>query len=68
MPEGAPVNPGTKTRKVLPHERLFLDHLLSADGYHKSLLYYDVINLVAITCRCALLHNAEVGCIDSTST
>ncbi|KAH9045062.1 hypothetical protein EDB84DRAFT_1558799 [Lactarius hengduanensis] len=38
-------------RIVLLHERLFLDHLLSTDGYHKSFLHHDVINFVVITCR-----------------
>ena len=29
---------------VLPHERLFLDHLPSADRYYKSFMHRDVIN------------------------
>ncbi|KAH9065510.1 hypothetical protein EDB87DRAFT_1679972 [Lactarius vividus] len=50
MPEGAPINTGTKKkRKVLPHERLFLDHLPSADRYHKSFMHRDVINFVVVT-------------------
>ncbi|KAI9465600.1 hypothetical protein BJY52DRAFT_1245051 [Lactarius psammicola] len=50
MPEGGPVNTGTKKkRKVLPHERLFLDHLPSADRYHKSFMHRDVINFVVVT-------------------
>ncbi|KAH9179134.1 hypothetical protein EDB89DRAFT_2111335 [Lactarius sanguifluus] len=40
MPEGCP---------VLPHERLFLDHLPSADRYHKSFMHRDVINFVVVT-------------------
>jgi peptidylprolyl isomerase domain and WD repeat-containing protein 1 len=36
---------------VLPHERLFLDHLPSADRYHKSFMHRDVINFVVVT-RC----------------
>ncbi|KAF8511591.1 peptidyl-prolyl cis-trans isomerase [Gautieria morchelliformis] len=38
-----------KKRKVLPHERLFLDHLPSADRYHKSFMHRDVINFVTTT-------------------
>ena len=37
---------------VLPHERLFLDHLPSADRYYKSFMHRDVINFVVVT-RCA---------------
>jgi len=41
---------------VLPHERLFLDHLPSADRYHKSFMHRDVINFVVVTrCVVALL-------------
>jgi peptidylprolyl isomerase domain and WD repeat-containing protein 1 len=36
---------------VLPHERLFLDHLPNADRYHKSFMHRDVINFVVVT-RC----------------
>ncbi|CAE6415765.1 unnamed protein product [Rhizoctonia solani] len=50
VPEGAPA-PGAakKKRKVLPHERLFLDHLPSADRYSKSFMHRDVLNYVIIT-------------------
>ncbi|CAE6442967.1 unnamed protein product, partial [Rhizoctonia solani] len=34
---------------VLPHERLFLDHLPSADRYSKSFMHRDVLNYVIIT-------------------
>jgi peptidylprolyl isomerase domain and WD repeat-containing protein 1 len=36
---------------VLPHERLFLDRLPSADRYYKSFMHRDVINFAAVT-RC----------------
>jgi len=36
---------------VLPHERLFLNHLPNADRYHKSFMHRDVINFVVVT-RC----------------
>lgn len=39
---------------VLPHERLYLDHLPSADRYSKSFMHRDVINFVNVT-RCAML-------------
>ncbi|KAH8995650.1 hypothetical protein EDB92DRAFT_1943140 [Lactarius akahatsu] len=60
MPEGTLINAGTnKKRKVLPHERLFLDHLLSTDGYHKCFLHHDVINFVVITCRCTPFYTTQ---------
>lgn len=34
---------------VLPHERLFLDHLPSADRYTKSFMHRDVLNFVTVT-------------------
>jgi hypothetical protein len=34
---------------VLPHERLFLDHLPSADRYSKSFMHRDVLNYVIMT-------------------
>lgn len=45
---------------VLPHERLFLDHLPCADRYHKSFMHRDMINFVVVT-RCVPSHNAKVG-------
>lgn len=36
---------------VLPHEKLYLDHLPSADRYSKSFMHRDVINFVVMT-RC----------------
>jgi peptidylprolyl isomerase domain and WD repeat-containing protein 1 len=38
---------------VLPHEKLFLDHLPSADRYYKSFMHRDVINFVVVT-RCVV--------------
>ncbi|KAA1469865.1 hypothetical protein DENSPDRAFT_796842 [Dentipellis sp. KUC8613] len=38
-----------KKRKVLPHERLFLEHLPSADRYSKSFMHRDVINFCVVT-------------------
>jgi peptidylprolyl isomerase domain and WD repeat-containing protein 1 len=34
---------------VLPHEKLFLEHLPSADRYTKSFMHRDVINFVTVT-------------------
>ncbi len=33
----------------LPHEWLFLNHLPSADQYHKSFIHHNMINLVIVT-------------------
>ncbi|KZT09132.1 peptidyl-prolyl cis-trans isomerase [Laetiporus sulphureus 93-53] len=38
-----------KKRKVLPHEKLYLDHLPSADRYYKSFMHRDVINFCVMT-------------------
>jgi len=38
-----------KKRKVLPHEKLYLDHLPSADRYHKSFMHRDVVNFCVMT-------------------
>ncbi|KAG8931090.1 hypothetical protein FRC01_001850 [Tulasnella sp. 417] len=38
-----------KKRKVLPHERLFLDHLPSADRYSKSFMHRDALNFVTVS-------------------
>ncbi|KAH8104727.1 hypothetical protein BXZ70DRAFT_611890 [Cristinia sonorae] len=47
MPEGNGVV--KKKRKVLPHEKLYLDHLPSADRYYKSFMHRDVINFNVMT-------------------
>ena len=36
---------------VLPHEKLYLDHLPNADRYYKSFMHRDVINFNVMT-RC----------------
>ncbi|KAI6030857.1 hypothetical protein F5J12DRAFT_762754 [Pisolithus orientalis] len=48
MPAGAP---GTtkKKRKVLPHERVYLEHLPSADQYYKSFMHRDALNFCVMT-------------------
>ncbi|TFK88196.1 peptidyl-prolyl cis-trans isomerase [Polyporus arcularius HHB13444] len=38
-----------KKRKVLPHEKLYLEHLPSADRYYKSFMHRDVINFNVFT-------------------
>ncbi|ORX39736.1 peptidyl-prolyl cis-trans isomerase [Kockovaella imperatae] len=38
-----------KKRAVLPHERLYLDHLPDTDRYYKSFMHRDVVNYVAVT-------------------
>nr|GAT60209.1 peptidyl-prolyl cis-trans isomerase [Mycena chlorophos] len=38
-----------KKRKVLPHEKLYLDHLPDADQYYKSFMHRDVINFCVVT-------------------
>ena len=38
---------------VLPHEKLYLEHLPSADRYYKSFMHRDVINFVVMT-KCAI--------------
>ncbi|KIP06199.1 hypothetical protein PHLGIDRAFT_73064 [Phlebiopsis gigantea 11061_1 CR5-6] len=52
-PMPMPADPGNgaakKKRKVLPHEKLYLDHLPSADRYYKSFMHRDVINFVVMT-------------------
>ncbi|KAI0695992.1 hypothetical protein BC835DRAFT_1272557 [Cytidiella melzeri] len=50
MPAGAGDNGSVKKkRKVLPHEKLYLDRLPSADRYWKSFMHRDVINFVVMT-------------------
>ncbi|KAJ7175893.1 hypothetical protein C8R46DRAFT_1249879 [Mycena filopes] len=38
-----------KKRKVLPHERLYLEHLPNADQYYKSFMHRDTINFCVVT-------------------
>ncbi|KII90601.1 hypothetical protein PLICRDRAFT_52327 [Plicaturopsis crispa FD-325 SS-3] len=50
MPVDAAANGGAKKkRKVLPHEKLYLDHLPSTDQYNKSFMHRDVINFTVVT-------------------
>ncbi|GJE98402.1 peptidyl-prolyl cis-trans isomerase [Phanerochaete sordida] len=49
MPAGAGNGAVKKKRKVLPHEKLYLDHLPSADRYYKSFMHREVINFVVMT-------------------
>ncbi|KAK7677765.1 hypothetical protein QCA50_019317 [Cerrena zonata] len=49
MPAGPGDNGVRKKRKVLPHEKLYLDHLPSADRYYKSFMHRDVINFCIMT-------------------
>lgn len=52
--KGAPVAQFTRsvslTRcSVLPHEKLYIDHMPSADRYSKSFMHRDAINSVTLT-------------------
>ncbi|KAK7048388.1 peptidyl-prolyl cis-trans isomerase cyp15 [Favolaschia claudopus] len=38
-----------KKRKVLPHEKLYLEHLPNSDQYYKSFMHLDVINFCVVT-------------------
>ncbi|KAJ7600641.1 hypothetical protein C8J56DRAFT_1010469 [Mycena floridula] len=38
-----------KKRKVLPHERLYLEHLPNTDQYWKSFMHRDTINFCVVT-------------------
>ncbi|BEJ08398.1 hypothetical protein CcaverHIS641_0504830 [Cutaneotrichosporon cavernicola] len=52
MPVPAAENGGgarKKRRAVLPHERLYLEHLPDADRYYKSFMHRDTLNYVAMT-------------------
>ncbi|OCB88921.1 peptidyl-prolyl cis-trans isomerase [Sanghuangporus baumii] len=50
MPAGAAeAQAARKKRKTLPHEKLYLSHLPSADRYAKSFMHRDVINFVVVT-------------------
>ncbi|KAI0699305.1 hypothetical protein C8T65DRAFT_581357 [Cerioporus squamosus] len=49
MPAGQEGRLVKKKRKVLPHEKLYLEHLPSADRYYKSFMHRDVINFNVFT-------------------
>lgn len=38
-----------KKRAVLPHERLYLEHLPESDRYYKSFMHRDNVNFVNVT-------------------
>ncbi|KAI0755044.1 peptidyl-prolyl cis-trans isomerase [Daedaleopsis nitida] len=49
MPASVEGHVAQKKRKVLPHEKLYLEHLPCADRYHKSFMHRDVINFNIFT-------------------
>ncbi|KAF9267395.1 hypothetical protein L218DRAFT_920202 [Marasmius fiardii PR-910] len=49
MPAGEDKGNTKKKRKVLPHEKLYLEHLPSTDQYYKSFMHRDVINYCVVT-------------------
>ncbi|KAK4704076.1 peptidylprolyl isomerase domain and WD repeat-containing protein 1, partial [Phenoliferia sp. Uapishka_3] len=49
MPMPAEAAGPMKKRRTLPHEKLYLDHLPSADRYWKSFMHRDTVTQVAIT-------------------
>ncbi|KAG6909126.1 hypothetical protein DXG01_001878 [Tephrocybe rancida] len=49
MPMPADAGGAKKKRKVLLHERLYLDHLPDTDQYHKSFMHRDTINFCVVT-------------------
>ncbi|KAL4069951.1 hypothetical protein V8B97DRAFT_2104546 [Scleroderma yunnanense] len=48
MPAAAP-GMKKKKRKVLPHEKLYLEHLPNADQYYKSFMHRDALNFCVMT-------------------
>ena len=44
-----PSSPIRVSSLVLAHEKLFLDHLPSADRYYKSFMHRDVVNTISVT-------------------
>ncbi|EIW81070.1 hypothetical protein CONPUDRAFT_165295 [Coniophora puteana RWD-64-598 SS2] len=49
MPADAPAGGPKKKRKVLPHEKLYLDHLPDAEQYYQSFMHRDAINFCVMT-------------------
>ena len=45
---------------VLPHEKLYLDHLPSADRYYKSFMHRDVVNFAVMT-KCVLIYSVSTA-------
>ncbi|KAG2009572.1 peptidyl-prolyl cis-trans isomerase [Coprinopsis cinerea AmutBmut pab1-1] len=48
LPAGA-AGTAKKKRKVLPHEKLYLEHLPNTEQYYKSFMHRDVLNFVVMT-------------------
>ncbi|KIK38998.1 hypothetical protein CY34DRAFT_808818 [Suillus luteus UH-Slu-Lm8-n1] len=50
MPLPAGANGGSKRkRRVVPHEKLYLDHLPDAEQYYKSYMHRDFLSFVVVT-------------------
>lgn len=49
MPDAGLARKKARKQAVLPHERLFLEHLPSASRYFKSFMHRDQINFVTMT-------------------
>ncbi|KAG1822732.1 uncharacterized protein BJ212DRAFT_1444982 [Suillus subaureus] len=50
MPLPASANGGSKRkRRVVPHEKLYLDHLPDAEQYYKSYMHRDFLSFVVVT-------------------
>ncbi|KAG7088394.1 hypothetical protein E1B28_012392 [Marasmius oreades] len=49
MPAGEDNGNMKKKRRVLPHEKLYLEHLPNTDQYYKSFMHRDVINYCVVT-------------------
>ncbi|KAK1229891.1 Peptidyl-prolyl cis-trans isomerase cyp15 [Marasmius sp. AFHP31] len=49
MPAGEGNGNSKKKRKILPHEKLYLEHLPDTDQYYKSFMHRDVINYCVTT-------------------
>ncbi|KIK07923.1 hypothetical protein K443DRAFT_85842 [Laccaria amethystina LaAM-08-1] len=49
LPADAAGGGAKKKRKVLPHERLYLEHLPDKDQYYKSFMHRDVVNFCVMT-------------------
>ncbi|TRM64013.1 hypothetical protein BD626DRAFT_493498 [Schizophyllum amplum] len=49
MPVDAPTGAVKKRRKVLPHEKLYLEHIPDAEQYYKSFMHRDMVNFCVVT-------------------
>jgi peptidylprolyl isomerase domain and WD repeat-containing protein 1 len=52
---------------VLPHEKVFLEYLPSADQYYKSFMHRDVVNFVVVTRSVFPFHNRTTNTLTSRS-